>query len=377
MRKHFIDNLRWLDVLLLIPYHAAQAWNVWGEPNYIFFEGNKAISSIIVFFSPYFMPLLFLLAGMSTRYSLEKRTYKQYLTERAKRLLVPLVFGTLVFMPVMTFLADKYNYGYDGGFFQHYVIFFTKYTDLIGADGGFSFGQFWFLLYLFAISLIALGIIDLQERCFPKTKSDIPFLIVNLLGVPLPFLNGMLSVGGKSLAEFCYIFLVGYYVFADKKVIDKARKYAPLTLTIGLTASVVNVYMFIWSGIDYPLGNSIATYTSKWFMLSALIGLGKAFLDRSGKISQYMSKRSFAFFGFHFIWVVLFQYLASRLLSHNTVMLYIIPVFLAYIVTFICCEICVRSPLLSFLMGTKYVSKKPNARNNSALKRALHFIAPR
>ncbi len=53
MRKHYIDNLRWLILLILIPYHAAQAWNTWGAELY-FFEGNRAISSIIVFFSPYF-----------------------------------------------------------------------------------------------------------------------------------------------------------------------------------------------------------------------------------------------------------------------------------------------------------------------------------
>lgn len=67
MRKHYIDNLRWIILFILIPYHTAQAWNTWGEPNYIFFEGNRLISSIIVFFSPYFMPLLFVLAGITIR----------------------------------------------------------------------------------------------------------------------------------------------------------------------------------------------------------------------------------------------------------------------------------------------------------------------
>ena len=62
MRKHFMDNLRWMVILLLIPYHAAQAFNVWGELNFICFEPNKAISSLIVFFSPFYMPLMFLLA---------------------------------------------------------------------------------------------------------------------------------------------------------------------------------------------------------------------------------------------------------------------------------------------------------------------------
>lgn len=144
MRKHYIDNLRWIILLILIPYHAAMAWNTWGEPNYIFIEENRLISSVIVFFSPYFMPLLFVLAGMSTKYALQKRTIKEYLDERIKRLLVPLLFGTIVLMPIMAYIADMFNCSYNGGFIEHYAVFFTKYTDLIGADGGFSFGQFWF-----------------------------------------------------------------------------------------------------------------------------------------------------------------------------------------------------------------------------------------
>ena len=198
-RKHYIDNLRWIILLILIPYHAAMAWNVWGEPNYIYFEGNRWISSILVFFSPYFMPLLFVLAGVSTKFALQKRTVKEYLMERVKRLLVPLLFGTIVLMPIMTYLADKFNCAYSGGFLQHYTIFFTKYTDLIGADGGFSLGQFWFLLYLLIISILGAGIIALLQRFIEKSEKRIPFWVVVLLGLPLPLLSELLSIGGKVL----------------------------------------------------------------------------------------------------------------------------------------------------------------------------------
>lgn len=116
MRKHYIDNLRWLTLLLLVPYHTAMAWNYWGEPNYIFFEGNRLISSIVVFFSPYFMPLLFVLAGISTRLALQKRTVGQYLAERVKKLLLPFLFGTIALMPIMSYIGDRFNYGYSGGF---------------------------------------------------------------------------------------------------------------------------------------------------------------------------------------------------------------------------------------------------------------------
>ncbi len=145
MRKYYIDNLRWMSLLWLIPYHTAMAWNVWEEPNYIFFEKNKLISSIVVFLSPYFMPLLFLLAGISTKYALQKRNFKQYLAERVNKLLIPLLFGTAVLMPILCYFGDKFNCGYNGGFLSHYAVFFTKYTDLTGADGGFYFCRSFFV----------------------------------------------------------------------------------------------------------------------------------------------------------------------------------------------------------------------------------------
>lgn len=128
MRKRFIDNLRWMDVFLLIPYHAAQSFNTWGELNYIYLKQNKAISSIIVFFSPFFMPLLFLLAGMSARYALNKRSYGQYIIERIKRLMVPFVFGVLAFCPLLAYIGDLTNCAYKGSFGEHYKVFFTKWT---------------------------------------------------------------------------------------------------------------------------------------------------------------------------------------------------------------------------------------------------------
>lgn len=216
VRKHYVDNLRWLILLVLIPYHTAMAWNTWGEPNYIYFDKNRLISSIVVFFSPYFMPLLFLLAGISTRYALKQRTGKEYIRERTKRLLLPLAFGTIVLMPVMTYLGDKFNCSYNGGFFRHYGVFFTKFTDFTGADGGFSLGQFWFCLYLFVISAISIGVLALIKCKSEKQQKTLPFSAVVLLGLPLPIFSEILSIGGKSLAEYTYLFLIGYFVFSNE-----------------------------------------------------------------------------------------------------------------------------------------------------------------
>jgi hypothetical protein len=349
-----------MDVFLLIPYHAAQAFNTWGELNYIYFFPNRVISSFIVFFSPFFMPLLFLLAGMSTGYALKKRSYGQYIVERIKRLMIPFMFGTLALCPILAYFGDKTNFGYSGGFFAHYKIFFTKWTDLSGFDGGFGVGQFWFLYFLFIISLVSVGIIALVKLIGKKSaeKKDyslenIPFGGMCLFVLPLPLLYGLLQVGGKSFAEYTYIFLIGYYILAHDKVIEKAEKYRFLSLAIALAAGTLNVYMFIWSGKDFGTFNVIAKAIEEWFMILALIGIGKNGLEFSNKFTACMSQRSFPFFSFHFLWIVLFQYLFAGFSAGNIILFYAAPVLLAYPATYLCCEACIRIPALCLLTGTK------------------------
>lgn len=349
MRKYYVDNIRWIFILFLVPYHAAMAWNVWGEPNYIYFGSSKIISSIVVFFSPYFMPLMFFIAGISTRYALQKRTIGQYVLERTKKLLIPFIFGTVLIMPPVTYIADKFNYGYQGNLFRHYAVFFTRFTDLTGADGGFSPGQFWFILYLFLISLIAAGIISLQRKIMRLKDTDIPPVLVFLWGLPLPLFSGVLSAGGKSLAEYTYIFLAGYYIFSNDDVISKVEKWKWMFLCIGITATILNVYLFIWSDTQQVLLNTIAKYVSEWFMISSLPGIGKRYLNFHGKISEYMSARSYTFYIFHFIQVVLFQYLLFHICGGNFILLYVLPVLFAYGATLLCCEICNRVSFFSFL----------------------------
>lgn len=134
-RYNYIDNLRLALVFLIVIYHIAMAFNTWGEPNFIFLGENKILSSIIIFIAPYYMPLLFLLAGISSYYSLKKRGYKVFIKERMLRLGLTLVFGLLVIVPILSYIADKFHNSYEGNFFMHYSVFFTKFTDFTGYDG--------------------------------------------------------------------------------------------------------------------------------------------------------------------------------------------------------------------------------------------------
>lgn len=94
-RRHELDWLRVLAVLLLIYFHSARVFD-FGD--FYVKNGvlNKPLQAFVSFVDIWFMPLFFFIAGAASYFALRKRSGKQYAGERSKRLLVPFVFGTLV-----------------------------------------------------------------------------------------------------------------------------------------------------------------------------------------------------------------------------------------------------------------------------------------
>lgn len=351
-RKAYIDNLRLISILLLFPYHAAMAWNCWGEGNYILLGTNRAICSFVVAVSPWYMPLLFLLAGISTKYSLAKRSSKQYLKERSFKLLLPLLTGTLTIMPFMTYIADKVNFGYTGNYFEHYAVFFGKWTDLTGYDGGFSIGHLWFLLYLYIVSIFSIAIIRFQKRYILKNKiitSD-PFATVLLCMAAMLLMP--IELGGKNIITYWLMFLLGYYIFSDETIIERARKQKYLYLVIFVASTVLNVYLFLWNNSEHHLINNFAKYLSGAFGLLTLIVFGRELLNKSNKATEYLASCSFLIYIFHFIWVVFFQYCFDKIFSNDFIIL-VTSVVCALAATLMTCRIVKEIPFIRILFEIK------------------------
>lgn len=196
------------------------------------------------------------------------------------------------------------------------------------------------------------------KKISKKEKRTIPFLIVILLGLPLPLLHPLLSIGGKSFLEFAYLFLIGYYVLSNEENLNKIENERWLLFGIGLVATLVDVYLFMWSSKELSVINSAAKYISEWVMVLALIGLAKRYLNFNNKLFDYMKNRSFLFYIYHFIWVVAIQYLLLKMGLNNGNIIFLFTVILAYILTFLSCEISIRIPVLCILTGVKYKRKQ-------------------
>ncbi len=144
MRKYYLDNLRWLIILILFPYHTLLIYSSIGS--YYFHVANSSIANaFILTFAPWFMQLLFAIAGITTYYSLKRRDAKQYLEERVSKLLLPSVAGVILVIPVSVYFGYLYN-GYTGNFLSFMLYHFTNALQNIGS--GLLIGPLWFLLYL-------------------------------------------------------------------------------------------------------------------------------------------------------------------------------------------------------------------------------------
>ena len=98
MRKHWLDNLRWVTVLLVLLYHVIYFYNNKGVFGGIggFGDGPQYQDVVMYILYPWFMPLLFLLAGISSRYALENQSAREWFKSRTRKLLVPGTIGLFV-----------------------------------------------------------------------------------------------------------------------------------------------------------------------------------------------------------------------------------------------------------------------------------------
>ena len=121
MRKYYLDNLRSLTIVLVLIYHAFYLFNGVGVQTGLNVEvGFLPFDAFCTAIYPWFMVLLFCIAGITARYSISKRGRKSFIKERFRRSRICDKSSG------HSFHGDKAHVVFDGQIIKLYVAFARK-----------------------------------------------------------------------------------------------------------------------------------------------------------------------------------------------------------------------------------------------------------
>nr|WP_321352601.1 acyltransferase family protein [uncultured Methanoregula sp.] len=367
VRLHYIDNLRWICILLLFPIHAAFVFCGGWYGYYVLSDYTSvAAHCLAVAAEPWIMPLLFCIAGLSAKFALEKRTPRVYLKERVTKLLVPFMAGVVLVCPVIAYYALKFHTGYTGSFFGAFVHFFTSIANIQyqnGTMGDFSVDHLWFIIFLFIISVIALAVIlpgrrlaGLHFSCHEES-----LLVPCLLFIPVWLLNfACLNVAGYSFISYFAIFLFGYYLFSRDSVQARLeKKWAVLMASwIVLTIGVMWIYGIVLGHSEVFWGSSPIYVLTGWTGVLALMGAGRHLADVSNPFTEYLGAAAYPVYIIHEAILVAIAYYMVMLAIPPAIQFLLIVLF-SFFLTFACYEILKRIPVVRALFGIAGPHKRP------------------
>lgn len=311
VRRHDLDWLRIMAVLLLIPFHSARVFDVWDD----FYVKNAATSEgltwgVIGFLEPWHMPLLFVLAGAASWYAFGHRTARGYVAERRVRLLVPFLFGLLVIVPPQTYLA-QWSKG-----IEPVKGFFTFGGDPTGYTGGFTPAHLWFIGFLFLFSLGAAPLFARWRRRPVGARwvlFAMPVLLALANGLPAP------DDGPQNPFYSLALFVGGFLMVADPRAERLVhRAWRPLLATAIVTMTVA--YLVARSGVQDTWADGSAIQiafelfqqVNTWVWVLALLGLGHRFLRRENRALRYANPAAYPFYLVHQTVIVAVAYVVVR-----------------------------------------------------------------
>jgi surface polysaccharide O-acyltransferase-like enzyme len=289
--------LRNLGILFLFPYHTARVFDQ-STPFYVQGSANTAATAL-VHLSYWFMPLLFLLAGMSSLYALQRRSARRYARERVARLLVPFVVGVLVIVPPQAYYAMRFHSGYEGDYVEFLVAYFTDFSDWSEYGGGISPAHLWFLVFLFVISvaLLPLMLPMIGKGISPKWMRG--SILVFVPFTALVILSFLPDVGGKNIFVYAGYFVLGFLIAVDDSIIEAVVRRRSLYLA-GALAGAAGILLdaYALGGQEEAASGALRTLVC-WVTLLAMLGYGKRYLNVESRVMAYLTPAAFPLYIFH------------------------------------------------------------------------------
>lgn len=373
-----LDWLRTIVTINLIPFHAA--WMITSVSGFSLVERGTAAWKILhcymLFVSPLHMFMLFLVAGTSTFMSLRHRSPLQYIKERIKRLLIPLLTFMIFLFPILGYFwptgMDLSQFNFLTQFWP-WCLMTTFYSE---ATGGPNWAHMWFVAYLFIYSLILLPVfLHIRAGKGRLVESTTKLATgrwgaIFLIGIPISLTFAILSpiwpfFRNNLYSDWGYFtynmtaFALGFIIARDPRWNRTFDRHAAVSLLLGIVFSALKLFMECRAPIfstpayntHYALYSLIAGFNT-WFWVIAVLGIARRSLSFTNGFLGYFSRISYPFYIFHLVAMSVSGHYITGM-RRGIVAEFVMICAASLLITILCCELAKSTRVTRFLFGIK------------------------
>lgn len=316
-RKYFIDWIRVIAFFLLIFFHCAMPFVLfgWEIKNK---ETSEGLSRLIWWLHQWRLPLLFFISGVGTHFSLSKRSVFSFAGERVIRLFIPLLFAMLFTIPLQVYFEWLQEGKISGSYFSFYpqVWNFIPYP-----EGALTWSHMWFVVYLFVFCLLLIPVFALFKiKALKTAKNYLSHKLSNPLTITLLFLPlagyyftlfiqypeqlGLLDDWFVFLFSLT-IFFYGYLLGGTDQFWNNCEKYRYHYLIIAVACILFLFYRYWWN-FNMPKQNDVTLYVYGiinsmhiWLFILSMIGFAKKHLNINNRFLQFTNQAVYPFYILH------------------------------------------------------------------------------
>ncbi|MBR6014808.1 MAG: acyltransferase [Firmicutes bacterium] len=305
MRKHYLDNIKWITVVLVVIYHVIYMYNAEGVAGVVGKITNLDVQYYDIYqyiVYPWFMCLLFIVSGVSSRLYLDSHSDREFFKSRTTKLLVPSTIGVVVFQILQGYI----NVGLSEVFLKSPELpSIAKYFIMLFS----GIGVLWYIQVLWIFSLVLLLIRKIEKGRLVEAARGAS----EKAGLPLLLILAVVAFGAAQILNtpviavyrfglYLFMFLLGYFFLASEEAVDVVKRWFPLFLAVALAFGTA--FCITYFGANYadkPANRSVLFVGYAYFASLAVFGGMAKYGDFSNSFTQWMTKRSFGLYVFHYM----------------------------------------------------------------------------
>lgn len=323
MRRHDLDWLRVIVFALLIFYHVGMFFVPWEfhiKNNHLY----HWLTYPMWFLNQWRLPILFVISGMGTYYALQKRTGKQFVLERIKRLYIPLNVGIFFIIPPQVYLERLVKNQFHGNYFDFWP--FNAFNGVY-PSGNMSWHHLWFLPYLLLFSVILIPLF-LYFKNHPDSgfNTGLKQLVKSPFGlyvfiIPLYFIEAFIEpffpvthalIGDWFTIFNCItLFFYGFLLITVKDTfwitVENYRKYFLATGIVSFTIMLLITIKYEDSSIRH-FTEAFFKVLNLWSWILTLFGFAAKYLNQKSKILSYSNEAVYPFYILHQTVMIIIAY---------------------------------------------------------------------